>query len=74
MVFFFKLREAGVVERRSSVQEEEGRIEGEVKEGAWDLGEEGEAEDTFLRELGDIRHNPEEGCRVLQVRRQVWAP
>ena len=52
---------------------EEGRMEGEVEEGAWDLGEEGEAEDTFLRELGDIRHNPEEGCRVLQVSSAAWS-
>ena len=70
VTFFFKLRDAAVdrkVVRRERVEEKEDWY----KEHGEDV-EEGE-EERFLEEMSDIGHNPEEGCRVMQVGSAAWS-
>jgi len=70
VTFFFKLRDAAVdrkVARRGRVEEKEDWY----KEHGEDV-EEGE-EERFLEEMSDIGHNPEEGCRVMQVGSAAWS-
>ena len=70
VTFFFKLRDAAVdrkVMRRGRVEEKEDWYK-EHGEGV----EEGE-EERFLEEMSDIGHNPEEGCRVMQVGSAAWS-
>ena len=70
VTFFFKLRDAAVdrkVVKRERVEEKEDWY----KEHGEDV-EEGE-EERFLEEMSDIGHNPEEGCRVMQVGSAAWS-
>ena len=67
VTFFFKLRDAAVDGkgvRRGRVEEKEDWL----KEHGEDVDEE-----SFLEEMSDIGHNPEEGCRVMQVGSAAWS-
>ena len=67
VTFFFKLRDAAVDGkgvRRGRVEEKEDWS----KEHGEDVDEE-----SFLKEMSDIGHNPEEGCRVMQVGSAAWS-
>ena len=71
VTFFFKLRDAAAVEgkgvRRGRVEEKEDWY----KEHGEDVEE--REEERFLEEMSDIGHNPEEGCRVMQVGSAAWS-
>jgi len=67
VTFFFKLRDAsvdgrGVTRERIEAKEDWYRETGE------DVDQE-----SFLEEMSDIGHNPEEGCRVMQVGSAAWS-
>ena len=71
VTFFFKLRDAAVEGkevRRGRAEEKEDWL----KEHGEDVDEEGR-EESFLEEMSDIGHNPEEGCRVMQVGSAAWS-
>ena len=70
VTFFFKLRDAAVEGkgvRKGRVEEKEDWF----KETGEDVDE--EREESFLEEMSDIGHNPEEGCRVMQVGSAAWS-
>ena len=71
VTFFFKLRDAAAVEgkvtRRERVEEKEDWYN-ETRE-----DEDQGRDENFLEEMSDIDHNPEEGCRVMQVGSAAWS-
>lgn len=72
--FFFKLRNKFGEERVKRTRErgKEG-VEGE-EAGCDNFDDEEDGrEGRFLEEMGDIMHNSEEGCKVLQVGAAAWA-
>ena len=64
VLFFFKLRDK--CERKTMWLD--GREAGGGAGTSWEhLEDSEETNETFLNEMSDIHHNPEDGCRVLQV-------